>query len=81
MKTYHTQKDGKKILISDMTIDHLINTISLLYRTAKRGIVRRTKSNLVNDWSSKTEYLNERQAIKYLNIGDYTQELNRRMKT
>ncbi len=76
---YHKTKDGKKILIKDMELDHLKNTIRCFERMASEGITVRSGggSTAEDMWYEEDVYEGEK-ALRYLNYYEYKAELSRR---
>ena len=79
-ENYHITKDGRKILIKDMTTEHLINTIRILKKKAKEGIVidigRSPDGDIVYRSGSIT--ISEETALRMMNYYSYKKELERR---
>ena len=77
---YHKTKEGKKILISEMDDNHLLNTIALIKRMAKEGITFRSGSiNFgYNDCYYDEEILFGKDAKEHLNYKRYKQEAKKR---
>lgn len=45
----HTMKDGKQIKLADMGDGHLLNTLAMMYRKAKSGVVVRRGGMSIGD--------------------------------
>ena len=80
MKT-HTTKSGEKILISDMDMRHLQNTIAMKQRQAKRGVTVQVGNH---DPFGNDHYYDERtvygaEAERYLKLDDYRAEMEKRV--
>jgi len=79
-KNYHTTKEGEKILISSMTTEHLINTIRLIERKAKKGIevyygsLESTAEEIYCD----CDYIFGEEALRLMNYYAYKEELKKR---
>lgn len=77
---YHKTKDGKKILISEMDLEHLKNTINWIERKAKRGIVIVDGGGTTAEDMWYDEYiLTGPEALNHLNYHLYTSELLKRL--
>lgn len=76
---YHRTKQGKDILISDLTLDHLKNIISLIERRAKKGVIKKMGGGHDADemWYDETILYGE-EALKELNYYDYKKGLDKR---
>ena len=76
---YHKTKDGKKIKISDLDTNHLINIIKYIKRKAKKGLIIRIGGGYdANDmWYDEYE-LYGKEAKKYMNYKSYKKELKSR---
>jgi hypothetical protein len=76
---YHTTKNGKRILLKDMTIDHLKNTILWIERKAANGItVRSGGGSTAEDIYYDEETYSGEKALKLLNYYSYKAELSKR---
>lgn len=76
---YHRTKDGRKILLADMEINHLRDTIKLIERRAIRGITIKSGGGTTADdmWYDE-DLLEGEEALKYMNYQSYVNELQRR---
>lgn len=70
MKKYHTTKDGKKMLISDMETSHLNAMIKFIERKAEDGLMLVSGSPGDGD----VEYLYGIDVMTYFRYMDYVQE-------
>jgi len=79
--TEHTTRDGRKIKLCDMSDEHLANTIQLIERRAKEGIIIRIGGgvDLTDLWYD--EYtLYGQEVLGALGHGSYIAEQRRRQK-
>lgn len=76
---YHKTKDGRKIKLSDMSIDHLKNVIKMLENIAKNGLTIRDGGGSCSEEYWFEEYtLYGEEALEHLNYEKYVNELKRR---
>ena len=82
MRTYHTMQDGTEIRISDMSDSHLANTVKLIRKRAENGIVVRYGGGGPDpgDMWYDEDFLEGEEALEYLEVAAYEQELARRSK-
>ena len=78
---FHTTKDGTDILLKDMGINHLRNTIAYIERRADKGVTVRSGGGF--SWESDTMWYEEHvshgdEALRSLNYQKYVDELERR---
>ena len=80
MTVKHITKDGREMLISEMDDDHLLNTIRLLERRAKDGVVFRTGDCGVGyeDCYYEEDLYYGKAALYRLNYSFYVEEANKR---
>jgi hypothetical protein len=76
---YHTTKDGRKIKISEMTTDHLINQIKFIEKKAKEGITTRCGGgSCAEDFWMDEEVYTGKEVKKFFNYKAYKAELKKR---
>lgn len=76
---YHKTRDGRKILIKDMELDHLKHTIRKIEQLASKGIIIRSGGGTTAEdmWYDEKICVDE-EALKYMNYYEYKNELSRR---
>lgn len=75
----HTDKTGKKWLLSEMTTAHLINTINLIEKRAVKGIrIEEGGRDINSDFWYDTYILRGDKVLEYLNYDKYINELKKR---
>lgn len=76
---FHTTKDGKKIKLADLELDHLKNIINWIERKSKEGFTIGYGGGFDNEefWYEKETLYGER-VKQELNYSDYKAELERR---
>lgn len=75
----HTTRDGQRIPISEMGDRHLLNTIALIERKARKGIVvRYGGGSWPDDYWYDEDHLARESALEYLNHGKYLKEARHR---
>ena len=77
MNNIHTTKDGRKLLISEMSDSHLLNTINMIERKSKDGIVVEYGCICEEPYYDVTEYFGKK-ALTIMNYGSYTLEAKKR---
>lgn len=78
---YHTTRDGERVLISDMTDEHLKNTISLLRKKAKAGVKIVYTSGDLSDADSlyyDEYFIYGQKVLKHFNYKAYIKEAKKR---
>ena len=77
---YHTTRDGRRILLKNMSLSHLQNTIKLLKKRAKEGLTIEIGggSGDSNDMWYDEYILYGEEALEELNYDTYKEELERR---
>jgi hypothetical protein len=71
---YHTTRNGKKIKITDMDKQHLINTINLIERKAAEGITVET----ISEEDVEKKELEGTAVLDFFGYWKYKNELNKR---
>ena len=79
---YHITKNGTKIKLSEMTDEHLKNTINLLQKQAEKGITVQTGDSgpSAEDYWYDEQCLKNEEAFEYLDGHKYVKEWNRRTR-
>ncbi len=80
---YHKTKDGRKIKLTDLELNHLENIISWIKRKSKEGLTVRVSgggSCAEDMWCDEETYYGKK-AKKELNFYIYKAELKRRLST
>jgi len=77
MINYHTCKDGKKIKISELETDHLVNIIKMIIQKSKDGLKVRwgCGGSLASDFDYDENILYGEAALKRMNYDAYVTEL------
>ena len=78
---YHKTKEGKKIKLTELKTDHLINIIAVHKRMAKEGLTFGSGGGSDPDsfyYDEDTFY--DEEALDYLETKEYEKELERRNK-
>ncbi len=76
----HTMKDGKKIALADMGDEHLLNTIRMMQRKAKAGLIVWSGGFLMGDnepWFDENIMYGE-EAYAIMRTSEYEAEAARR---
>lgn len=77
---YHTSKNGKKILLSELELTHLKNIIALIERKAKEGLeVEYGGGSSAENMFYDKETIFGDEVRSHLNYYDYIEELKRRI--
>ena len=78
---YHRTRDGKKIKLSNLELEHLINIIKYIKRKAKEGFrIEMGGGQDADDMWYNFYIIYGKEAKKYMRYKAYKKELKRRMK-
>lgn len=76
---YHTTREGKKIKLKDLDLDHLKNIINYIEKKAEEGVLIRCGGGSTPEdfWYDEDLIIGD-EALVYLNYKVYKKELKRR---
>ena len=78
MNSYtHLTKDGMRLFISDMSTEHLLNTVRMQKRKAEEGLVIKWGGGYKDEPYNEAVAYGEN-ALMHMNHKAYTTELNKR---
>jgi len=79
MENTHTTKDGKQMLISEMSDEHLFNTLKRIISRSKEGIV--VESEIIEEKSKEFHFSKAfgKRALDVMNYEAYAKEMYSRI--